>query len=184
VVSRSRRLSWPGTARLIRGDAAASGRSKHLRPRPLSPLAARLALADGLADVLGDAHRAHVSEHCHHGLMAYDTELAARVRASLAAESGLAEKRMFGGLAFLIDGSMTIAVSGHGGLMARVDPDESDALTERDGVAPMVMNRRPMRGWLRVAPDVVEDDASLHEWVTRCVGYVKGTINAPGDGAV
>ena len=113
--------------------------------------------------------------------MAYDTELAARVRATLAAESGLAEKRMFGGLAFLIDGSMTIAVSGHGGLMARVDPDESDALSERDGVAPMVMRRRPMRGWLRVAPDVVADDAALDEWVARCVNYVRGTVNAPDE---
>ncbi len=116
--------------------------------------------------------------------MAYDTELAARVRARLAVERGLAEKRMFGGLAFLIEGSMTIAVSGQGGLMTRVDPDEGVALVERDGVAPMIMNRRPMRGWLRVAPDVVADDASLDEWVTRCVDYVKGTINAPGDDAV
>jgi hypothetical protein len=91
---------------------------------------------------------------------------------------------MFGGIAFLIEGSMALAVSGQGGLLARVDTEDGVALSERDGVAPMIMNRRPMRGWLRVAPDVVADDASLDEWVTRCVDYVKGTINAPGDGAV
>ena len=89
---------------------------------------------------------------------------------------------MFGGLAFLIEGSMTVAASGQGGLMARVDPGEAASLVARDGVAPMVMNRRPMRGWLRVAPDVVADDASLDEWVARCVDYVRGTINARSDG--
>lgn len=114
--------------------------------------------------------------------MAYDEELAGRVRALLAAERGLTEKRMFGGLAFLIEGSMAVAVSGQGGLMARVDPAEGDLLCEADGVAPMVMNRRPMRGWLRVAPDVVDDDEALDEWVARCVDYVRGTINAPRDG--
>jgi TfoX N-terminal domain len=116
--------------------------------------------------------------------MAYDDELARRIRERIGAERALTERRMFGGLAFLIEGSMTVAVSGQGGLMARVDAEEGVALCERDGVAPMIMNRRPMRGWLRVAPDVVVDDASLDEWVTRCVDYVKGTVNAPGDGAV
>lgn len=126
--------------------------------------------------------RRYVRQMCHDAVMAYDEELAARVRARLAAERGLVEKRMFGGLAFLIDGSMAIAVSGNGGLMARVDPDEGVALVERDGVAPMIMNRRPMRGWLRVAPDVVAADAALAEWVARCVDYVKDTVNAPDEG--
>ena len=89
---------------------------------------------------------------------------------------------MFGGLAFLIEGSMAIAVSGQGGLMARVDPEEGLTLAERDGVAPMIMNGRPMRGWLRVAPDVVVDDAALGEWVARSVSYVQRTINAPDAG--
>jgi hypothetical protein len=116
--------------------------------------------------------------------MTYDEELARRVRERIGAERALTEKRMFGGLAFLIEGSMALAVSGKGGLMARVDAEAGLALIERDGVAPMIMNGRPMRGWLRVAPDVVADDASLDEWVARCVDYVKGTINAPGEGAV
>jgi hypothetical protein len=116
--------------------------------------------------------------------MAYDDELARRIRERIGGERALTEMRMFGGLAFLIEGRMAVAVSGQGGLMVRVDAADGIALSERDGVSPMIMNRRPMRGWLRVAPDVVADDASLDEWVTRCVDYVKGTINAPGDGTV
>lgn len=126
----------------------------------------------------------YVRQMCHDAVMAYDDELAQRIRERIGAERALTERRMFGGLAFLIEGSMALAVSGQGGLMARVDAEDGIALSERDGVAPMIMNRRPMRGWLRVAPDVVADDASLDEWVTRCVDFVKGTINAPGDGAI
>ncbi len=111
--------------------------------------------------------------------MAYDEELAERVRERFRAERDVTERRMFGGLTFLLEGSMTVAVSGSGGLMVRVDPDHGAALCEADGVAPMVMNRRPMRGWLRVAPEVVEGDDALDEWVARAVAYVKGTINAP-----
>ena len=114
--------------------------------------------------------------------MAYDEDLAARVRERLRGRADVSEKRMFGGLAFLVAGSMAIAVSGKGGLMARVDPAEGPDLVERDGVAPMIMNKRPMSGWLRVAPDVVDDAAALDEWVSRCVGYVDGTINAPDAG--
>lgn len=112
--------------------------------------------------------------------MSYDETLAARIRERVAGQPGVSEKRMFGGLAFLIDGSLAVAASGQGGLLARVDPGEAVVLNERDGVAPMVMNGRQMRGWLRVAPDVVEDAAVLDEWVARCVTYVQGTVNAPG----
>ncbi|NYI42706.1 TfoX/Sxy family protein [Demequina lutea] len=114
--------------------------------------------------------------------MTYDEELAQRIRERVFAERDLAEKRMFGGLAFLLEGSMAIAVSGQGGLMARVAPADAAELVTRDGVAPMIMNRRPMRGWLRVAPDVVESEEALDEWVARSVAYVKGTINAPQEG--
>lgn len=110
--------------------------------------------------------------------MAYDKDLAARIRARVESEPGVTEKRMFGGLAFLIDGSLSVAASGQGGLLARVAPDETDVLSERDGVAPMVMKGREMRGWLRVAPDVVAADPSLDEWVARCVAYVRETVNA------
>ena len=111
--------------------------------------------------------------------MAYDEELARRIRERFFAERDVTERRMFGGLAFLLDGSMTVAVSGSGGMMARVDPDEGGSLCEADGVAPVIMNRRPMRGWLLVAPDALESEEALDEWVARCVAYVRGTINVP-----
>ena len=79
--------------------------------------------------------------------MAYDEELAERIRERLAGEEGIVEKRMFGGLAFLIDGNMSVAASGQGGLMVRVDPDETDALLAKPHAAPMVMRGRSMQGW-------------------------------------
>ncbi len=111
--------------------------------------------------------------------MSYDPKLADRIRARVATESGVTEKRMFGGLAFLLEGSLTVAASNSGGMLARVDPAEAAVLNELDGIAPMVMNGRQMRGWLQVAPDVIEDDADLDAWVARCVTYVRGTVNAP-----
>lgn len=158
-----------------------------MRTRPLADAARGEAppTRDAHATLTGHLVRsAHVRPRCHHGDMTYDEELAQRIRVRIGAERGLAETHMFGGLAFLIEGSMALAVSGRGGLIARVDAEDGIALSERDGVAPMIMNRRPMRGWLRVAPDVVADDDALDEWVTRCVDYVKGTINAAGDGTV
>lgn len=121
----------------------------------------------------------NVGERCNDRYMAYDEELARRIRERFLTERDVVERRMFGGLAFLLDGSMTVAASGTGGLLARVDPDEGEALCRADGVAPTIMNRRPMRGWLQVAPDVIETDEALDEWVARCIAYVKGTINAP-----
>ena len=82
--------------------------------------------------------------------MAYDEELASRIRALIAAEPGLTEQKMFGGLAFLLNGNMSVAASGEGGIMLRVDPDESQALTESSSAVPVVMRGREMRGWLRV----------------------------------
>jgi hypothetical protein len=98
--------------------------------------------------------------------MAYDEELAARIRALV--PKGTAEKKMFGGLAFLVGGNMAIAASGQGGLMVRVDPAESDELVRTTRAETMVMRGRPMRGLLRV--DAGDD---LAEWVSRGVGYAK-----------
>ena len=97
--------------------------------------------------------------------MTYDRELADRVRAALSAEPGVTEKAMFGGLAFLVDGSLAVAVSGRGGLMVRCDPARADERTAADGVARMVMRGREMDGWLRVAEDVVDDEDALRRWV-------------------
>ena len=104
--------------------------------------------------------------------MAYDTELVERIRELLARERGVDEKRMFGGLAFLVNGHMTIAASGQGGLLVRVAPDETDKLLERAHVSPMVMAGREARGWLRVDSDGVKTKRQLQSWVTRGLNYV------------
>jgi TfoX/Sxy family transcriptional regulator of competence genes len=105
--------------------------------------------------------------------MAYDEDLAHRIRELVAAERGVDEKRMFGGLAFLINGNMSVAASGRGGLMVRVPPDETEKLLTREHVEPMVMAGRETRGWLRVSPDGVKTKRQLQSWVTRGVDYAK-----------
>jgi TfoX/Sxy family transcriptional regulator of competence genes len=106
--------------------------------------------------------------------MAYDTALADRIRELIAAERGVEEKQMFGGLAFLINGNMSVAVSSRGGLMVRVPPDQTEKLLTRDHVQPMVMAGRETRGWLRVAVDGVKTTRQLQSWVRRGVDYAKG----------
>lgn len=105
--------------------------------------------------------------------MAYDTDLADRIRALVSTERGVAEQRMFGGLAFLINGNMSVAASGGGGLLVRVDPDESTQLCDGARVQPMVMRGREMHGWLRVDSSAVDAEPDLREWVTRGVAYAK-----------
>ena len=82
--------------------------------------------------------------------MAYDEELADRIRAEVAGEKNLTEMKMFGGLAFLIGGHMAVAASGQGGLMLRCDPDDTDALLQEPGAQEFEMRGKGMRGWLRV----------------------------------
>jgi TfoX/Sxy family transcriptional regulator of competence genes len=103
--------------------------------------------------------------------MAYDEELADRIRALLGSRPDLDEKKMFGGLAFLVGGNMAIAASGGGGILVGVDPEESDELVSSTPAEPMEMRGRLMAGWLRVAPEDVADDAALGEWVERDVAY-------------
>jgi hypothetical protein len=105
--------------------------------------------------------------------VAYDTELADRVRELLSAERGVDEKPMFGGLAFLLGGNMAVAVSSQGGLMVRVPPADTEKLLTRDHVTPMVMAGRETRGWVRVAADGVTTGRQLAGWVTRGVSYAK-----------
>ena len=99
--------------------------------------------------------------------MAYDEALADRVREVLAGERDLVERRMFGGLAFLIGGNMAVGVSGQGGLMVRVGKDASAGLIATTPAEPMMMRGREMGGWLRVDAEAVADDAALAEWVDR-----------------
>lgn len=103
--------------------------------------------------------------------VAYDTDLADRVRELISAERGLDERPMFGGLAFLLNGNMAVCVSGKGGLMVRVPPKETDDLLADDHVEPMIMSGRPTRGWVRVSADGVTDDTALRDWVRRGVDY-------------
>jgi len=103
--------------------------------------------------------------------MAFDEDLADRVREVVAREAGLTEKKMFGGLAFLVGGNMTIAASGQGGILVRVDPEESDELVATTTAEPMEMRGREMAGWLRVDTANVADDAELAAWVERGSAY-------------
>ena len=103
--------------------------------------------------------------------MAYDEDLANRIRELIAAEGGVTETKMFGGLAFLIGGNMAVAASGQGGLLVRVDPDKSDALVADGTARPMEMRGREMRGWLRVAADDVGTDVELGRWVELGTAY-------------
>src|SRR6201999_2922538 len=90
--------------------------------------------------------------------MAYDHELADRLRAVLQAESGLTEKAMFGGLAFLIHGRLVVSASRQGGLLLRVDPAQTDTFVAPPHVERFVMRGRAMDGWLRVAPPAIATD--------------------------
>jgi len=105
--------------------------------------------------------------------MAYDEELANRIRELIAGESGVSEQRMFGGLAFLIGGNMSVAASGQGGLMVRVEPDETDALVAKPHARPFVMRGREMKGWLRVDDEGVQTKRQLEPWVRRGVAYAR-----------
>lgn len=103
--------------------------------------------------------------------MAYDEDLADRIRECLSGQRGITEKRMFGGLAFLVNGNMAVAASGRGGLMVRVDPEAGEKLLSRKGVEPMVMRGREMSGWLRVGDDTIRTGRQLAEWVGRGTEY-------------
>jgi TfoX/Sxy family transcriptional regulator of competence genes len=105
--------------------------------------------------------------------MAYDEVLAARVRDDLGGEPGVTEKKMFGGLGFMVDGHMAVAAGSGGDLMVRADPAASEAWLEEVGVRPMEMRGRPMTGWLLVSTAALEDDATLATWVERGATYAR-----------
>jgi hypothetical protein len=105
--------------------------------------------------------------------VAYDPDLAERIRELVGAERGVTEKPMFGGLAFLINGHMAVAASGKGGLMVRISPDDTAEILRRAHTEPMIMAGRETRGWVRVAADGVRTARQLRSWVDRGVGYAK-----------
>jgi TfoX/Sxy family transcriptional regulator of competence genes len=105
--------------------------------------------------------------------VAYDEELADRVRSALNGGHGITEKRMFGGLAFLTGGNMAVVVSGQGGLMLRCDPAATDELVAEAHVSRMVMRGRELDGWIRVTPESLDGDAELDRWVAVGLNYAK-----------
>ena len=105
--------------------------------------------------------------------MAYDEDLANRIRELIGGEPDMAEQAMFGGLAFLIGGHMAVAASGQGGLLLRVDPDETKELLGTPHAEPFVMRGREMRGWLRVAAEGVTTKRGLEPWVNRGVAFAR-----------
>ena len=105
--------------------------------------------------------------------MAYDEDLANRVRELTGKEKGLTEQRMFGGLAMLLNGNMAVAVRGQGGLLVRMDPDTSDKVLDEPGAAEMVMRGKPMRGWITVDESACRKAADLKRWVTRGISFAR-----------
>jgi hypothetical protein len=104
--------------------------------------------------------------------MAYDEGLADRIRDALDGETGIVEKRMVGGLAFLVDGRMAIAANSRGAAMVRLDPDAAEALLGPH-VTPTVMRGRELRGWLDLSADALASDVELREWVRRTVDHAR-----------
>jgi TfoX/Sxy family transcriptional regulator of competence genes len=105
--------------------------------------------------------------------VAYDQELADRIREIVQSEPGLTEKRMFGGLAFLIGGNMAVSASSKGGLLLRVDPADTPTLTQRPEADRFEMRGREMDGWLRVDPSGLATDEELEHWVSIGVRYAR-----------
>jgi TfoX/Sxy family transcriptional regulator of competence genes len=105
--------------------------------------------------------------------MAYDENLAERIRGLVAGEHGVTEQKMFGGLAFLLGGNMAVAASGQGGLMVRVDPAESDALVAQTTARVVEMRGRAMPGWLRVDTAALRTERDLARWVRLGTTYAR-----------
>lgn len=105
--------------------------------------------------------------------MTYDDELAQRVRDLLADEPDVTEKRMFGGLAFLVAGHMAVVVSRADGLMLRCDREDTDALVAEPFARPMEMRGKELRGWLRVDAEGIGTDQELRSWVEPAVGHAR-----------
>jgi TfoX/Sxy family transcriptional regulator of competence genes len=104
--------------------------------------------------------------------MAYDEELAARIRAALSFTDQVTERRMFGGLGFMVAGHMVAAAAGGGGMMLRVDPALGSELVDGDGVRPFRMNGRDLSGWLYLQPAAVDDETALRTWLERGLAFV------------
>jgi TfoX/Sxy family transcriptional regulator of competence genes len=105
--------------------------------------------------------------------MPYDVELADRVREVLHTEPGVSERRMFGGLAFLVHGNLAVSASSHGGLLLRIDPGNGESLLAEPHVHRFQMRGRQMTGWLRVDAAALGSDEDLRRWVAHGITYAR-----------
>lgn len=113
--------------------------------------------------------------------MAYDKELADRIRDALSGEREVREVKMFGSLAFMVNGKMAATANPDGGLMLRCDPDRTDTLLERDGADWPEMRGKPMsKGWIVVADYGIESDDAFDSWITEALDY-NGKVCGSGD---
>jgi TfoX/Sxy family transcriptional regulator of competence genes len=115
--------------------------------------------------------RLYVAETSQEEIMAFDEALAARIRSVLARRKGIVEKKMFGGVGFLLHGNMLVGVW-KDALIVRLDPDEGDEALKEAHVKPFDITGRPMKGWILVLPEGIADDAQLQDWVQRAVEFV------------
>jgi hypothetical protein len=113
------------------------------------------------------------AQRCDTVVVAYDENLANRIRELVQDEPGLTEKRMFGGLAFLVNGNMAVSASGQGGMLLRVDPTDTPALVQRLEATRFEMRGREMDGWLRIDPSSLATKRQLKSWVSRGVSYAR-----------
>jgi hypothetical protein len=112
--------------------------------------------------------------------VAFDEDLANRIRELIGDEEGLTERKMFGGLAFLIGGHMSVSASRDGGLLLRIPPDQTDALVKKPHARAFVMRGRELDGWVRIDPQGVATRAQLERWAGRAVAYARSLTPKPG----
>ena len=122
---------------------------------------------------MGPAPRRPDLRRRHTGAVAYDVVLADRIRELVQGEPGLSEKKMFGGLAFLVRGNMAVSASSQGGLLLRIDPADAESLTSHPRVRRFEMRGREMDGWLRVDPEALQHDDELRRWVEVGLAYAR-----------
>lgn len=109
----------------------------------------------------------------HYGWMAYDEALADRIRTRVGDDPAVTEKRMFGGLAFLVGGHMAVAAGSEGALMVRCAAADTERLLTEPGAKPMVMRGRDLKGWLEIEAPVLQDETTLSDWVDLGVAYAR-----------
>ena len=105
--------------------------------------------------------------------MAYDEDLASRIRELIASEDGYTEQKKFGVIGFMIDGHMAVGVDGEGRLLIHCSIEETEALLAKPGARPFQMRGREMKGWLQVDAESVSTKRALEPWVMQSVAFAR-----------